>query len=105
MLVEVWDFLDKCTRKDEIALMKDVVTQHRWPKGQEERHLAFDKEPASFRRLLNQARNPVAAGRVMMSWLWFCQAVDAAWARRKGLKVSWLSSPADASGLPVDNPV
>ena len=105
VLAEVSDFLDKCTRKDEIALMADVVTQHRWPKGQEELRLAFDKEPASFRRLLNQAQNPVAAGRVMMSWLWFWQAVDAAWARRKGLKVSWLSSPADASGLPLDNPV
>ena len=105
VLAEVSTFLDKCTRKDEMALMADVVTQHRWPKGQDELRLAFDKEPASFRRLLNQAQTPVAAGQLMMSWLWFWQAVDAAWAKRKGLKVSWLSSPGDPNGLPADNPV
>ena len=62
VLAEVSDFLEKCTRKDEIALMADVVTQHCWPKGQEELRLAFDKEPASFRHLLNQAENPGALG-------------------------------------------
>ena len=39
-----------------------------------------------------------------MSWPWFSQAADTAWAKRKGLKVSWLSSPADARVLPMDNP-
>ena len=104
VLAQASTFLDKCTRKEEIGLMADVVTQHHWPKGQDELRLAFDKEPASFWRQLNQAQNPMAAGRLMTSWLWLWQVVDAAWTRRKGLKVSWLSSSADASGLPMENP-
>ena len=105
VLSEVSTFLGTCTRKVEIALMADVVTQHRWPKAQDVLRIAFEKDPSNFRRLLNQTTNPVSAGRIMMGWLWFWQAVDAAWARRKGLKVPWLWAPADASGLPTDNPV
>ena len=105
VLPEVSTFLGTCTRKEEIALMADVVTQHRWPKAQEELRIAFEKDPSSFRRRLNQTTNPVSAGSIMMGWLRFWQAVDAAWARRKGLKVSWLRATANASGLPTDNPV
>ena len=102
VLSDVSTFLGTCTRKEEMA---DVVTQHRWPKAQDELRIAFEKDPSSFRRLLNQTTNPVCAGRLMMGWLWFWKAVDAAWARSKGLKVSSLRAPADASGLPTDNPV
>ena len=73
--------------------------------AQDELRMAFEKDPSSFRQLLNQTTNPVSARRNMMGWLWFWQAVDAASARRKVRKVSWRRAPADAGGLPTGNPV
>ena len=105
VLPEVFTSLGTSTRKEEIALMADVVTQQCWPKVQDELRMTFEKDPSSFRQLLSQTNNSIWAGRIMMGWLWFGQAVNAAWARRKGLKVSWLRAPADSSGLTTDNPV
>ena len=81
VMYEVSTFFESCSRKEEISLMTDVVTEHRWPKAEKDLRISFEKDSSHIHQPLNWAFHPVAAGKVMMRWLWFWQAVAAARAR------------------------